>query len=284
MEKGDALSYVRGYPNVDCVKLLAQITEGLKYLHTHDPVVVHGDLKATNVFISDTGEARIGDFGLSQKLIEDVSRNFSTSWFSAGNFRWQAPELLEADSLEEARRTTFSDVFALGRVILELFTRDVPFPDIPDLAVFKLVVGGTLPTRPEGEEIMLRGLDDQMWKLTEECCQLKASARPPAQEVAGRLQALLDSRPSSKSSERTAAGISDRSVFTAPEIASSDISEPTLSHLADKGAEEEDKRLPTAPGLDVWLRIQQKFLLPDSDSEEEEDGDEEEEDSEIGDA
>ncbi|KDQ11694.1 hypothetical protein BOTBODRAFT_35125 [Botryobasidium botryosum FD-172 SS1] len=205
MENGDALSYVRGHPDVDCVLLVAQIAEGVKYLHTHDPVVVHGDLKATNVFISDAGEARIGDFGLSQKLIEDVSRNITTSWFAGGTLRWQAPELLLAGSLEEARPKTFSDIFALGRIIVELFTQDIPFPDLSDGTVLTLTLSGKLPPRPVEEEIIQRGLDDRMWRLMEDCCRLRPSVRPTALAAVGFLRELLSSRLAVGTSERAPA-------------------------------------------------------------------------------
>lgn len=69
--------------------------------------------------ISKQGRACIGDFGLSQKL--DYNENSESSdlvsdaWRFGGNLRWKAPELLR-----DARRTTQSDVFAFGRVIIEV--------------------------------------------------------------------------------------------------------------------------------------------------------------------
>ncbi|KDQ11701.1 hypothetical protein BOTBODRAFT_449467 [Botryobasidium botryosum FD-172 SS1] len=134
MDNGDALRFVNENRLVDCVKLLLQIAEGLKYLHSQNPGVVHGDIKATNIFISDKGDARIGDFGLSHPLALGITGNFSTAWTVAGNPRWQAPELLlgvGAGDKAVARRTTCSDMFAFGRVILELFTGAAPFATNP---------------------------------------------------------------------------------------------------------------------------------------------------------
>jgi Protein kinase domain len=44
----------------------AQILQGLNYLHSQDPPVIHRDLKCENIFINGTsGDLRIGDLGLS---------------------------------------------------------------------------------------------------------------------------------------------------------------------------------------------------------------------------
>ncbi|KDQ10340.1 hypothetical protein BOTBODRAFT_115883, partial [Botryobasidium botryosum FD-172 SS1] len=128
MDNGDALDYVQNNPQVDywawlnpmTAKLL-QIAEGVGYLHTLSPPVVHGDLKAVNIFISVAGDAYIGDFGLSQATSPEIEEN-STSWNIAGHPRWQAPELLDSEGDSFPPRTTESDMFALGRVAYEVNT------------------------------------------------------------------------------------------------------------------------------------------------------------------
>lgn len=43
-----------------------QILRGLLYLHSHDPPVIHRDLKCDNIFINgNQGEVKIGDLGLA---------------------------------------------------------------------------------------------------------------------------------------------------------------------------------------------------------------------------
>lgn len=68
------------------------------------------------------GEACIGDFGLSEIINEtdpaghaETAGN-SSDWKYGGNPMWQAPELFD-----DCRRTTYSDIFALGRVTYEVF-------------------------------------------------------------------------------------------------------------------------------------------------------------------
>jgi WNK lysine deficient protein kinase len=46
-----------------------QILSGLQYLHSHDPPVIHRDLKCDNIFVNgNQGEVKIGDLGLATIL------------------------------------------------------------------------------------------------------------------------------------------------------------------------------------------------------------------------
>lgn len=80
------------------------------YLHQHQ--VVHGDMKAQNVLISDTGHALLCDFGLSKALQSMVT---STELHGAGSTRWMAPEIFDGES-----KTSQSDVYAYGITIAEV--------------------------------------------------------------------------------------------------------------------------------------------------------------------
>lgn len=46
-----------------------QILTGLSYLHSHNPPIIHRDLKCDNIFINGhQGEVKIGDLGLATFL------------------------------------------------------------------------------------------------------------------------------------------------------------------------------------------------------------------------
>jgi len=192
MEQGDMTQFLEHNPEVDRMKLILQIAEGLRYLHTYKPIVVHGDLKGANVLVSESGEACLGDFGLSHRAIQgaNAAEGNSHAWRAGGNPRWQAPELLRAKKSEESARTTASDIFAFGRVMIEAFTGNLPFANVDfDPAIVGLVLDGTLPDRPTEPEVISRGLDDRMWEIVKECCQQQPSRRPTVQGVINRLLA-----------------------------------------------------------------------------------------------
>jgi len=150
------------------MQALLQVAEGLEYLHTSDPPIVHGDLRGDNILISHTGAACIGDFGLSQKLAESEGEN-STSWHNAGNIRYMAPELLTAATFKEGQRTTQIDIFAFGRVMYQLLAMERPFVEMPTYSVTVMVLNNKIPLRPEDEGAKARGLNDGMWDLMTKC-------------------------------------------------------------------------------------------------------------------
>ncbi|KDQ16369.1 hypothetical protein BOTBODRAFT_623022, partial [Botryobasidium botryosum FD-172 SS1] len=197
MENGHALEFVQRYPEADCLRLLAQVASGLRYLHEFKPEqVIHGDLRGPNILISRSGDACIADFGLSE-LKADASnpQAYSTEWIMAGHPRWQAPEILKAETKEEARRNTTTDVFAFGRVMLELFTGQFPFSYIQrDSMVTFRVMSGEVPLRPSRGEFVVRGLDDNMWDLMMDSWDETPAQRPSAADLVTRLTVALESR------------------------------------------------------------------------------------------
>ncbi|KDQ14106.1 hypothetical protein BOTBODRAFT_110581 [Botryobasidium botryosum FD-172 SS1] len=203
MENGHALEFVQRNPDADCLQLLAQVAKGLEYLHTFESPVIHGDLRGPNILISELGNAYIADFGLSELDIEDYDPKYSTPWLTAGHPRWQAPETLKASTKKEARRTLATDIFAFGRVMLELFTKEFPFSYIAmDIMVAVMAMEGKLPERPHEDGIEDRGLNDGMWELMLDCWAVDPSQRPDAKSVIVRLNTALKTRSERVSSPR----------------------------------------------------------------------------------
>jgi len=182
MRHGNILSYLESNQDVDRLLLLTQVGEGLEYLHMNS--VIHGDIRGPNVLISESGDACLADFGLS-KLEEQTQSSYSSAFHRAGNPRWMAPELL----LDEVSvRTTTTDVFSFGRLIIEILTGEHPFPEVKGHRVTLVASQRALPDRPMGIAVT-RGLDDNMWDLVKDCCNIKPDLRPKMGVVLSRLRA-----------------------------------------------------------------------------------------------
>ncbi|KAF8595206.1 kinase-like protein, partial [Ceratobasidium sp. AG-I] len=66
MANGTLQEYIAKNRHVDRWGLSLQVAAGLTYIHQQG--MVHGDLKAMNILVSDDGIAKIADFGSSVML------------------------------------------------------------------------------------------------------------------------------------------------------------------------------------------------------------------------
>ena len=174
---------------------MGDATRGLIYLHGQG--MVHGDLKGVdllysallsisdisfieaNILVDETDHACLADFGLLT-IISDTS---STPLTRGGTYRWMSPELFYPDDfgLEDSRRTKYSDCYALGMVIYEVLSGQVPFSRYETPAVIAKVGRGERPERPQGTEG--KWFTDVIWEILERCWAHKRDDRPGIGDV-----------------------------------------------------------------------------------------------------
>lgn len=113
-----------------------QILNGLEYLHSQDPPVIHRDLKCENIFINgSSGDLRIGDLGLS--TVHRNGRVLSV----LGTPEFMAPDMYEESSYDEK-----VDVYAFGMCMLEILTKEIPYAECKNPAqIYKKVSSGEPP-------------------------------------------------------------------------------------------------------------------------------------------
>ncbi|KAJ0981858.1 hypothetical protein J5N97_010113 [Dioscorea zingiberensis] len=106
-EDKQTLDWDRRFQIIKCVAF------GLQYLHEGwDQVVIHRDIKASNVLLDSDMNGRLGDFGLA-RLYDHGAAPQTTN--VVGTLGFLAPELARA-----CKVTTSSDVFAFGAFLLEV--------------------------------------------------------------------------------------------------------------------------------------------------------------------
>lgn len=136
---GTLRQYRKKHKHVDVralKKWSRQILEGLAYLHSHDPPIIHRDLKCDNIFVNgNQGEVKIGDLGLAA-ILQQARAAHSV----IGTPEFMAPELYEEEYNE------LVDIYAFGMCLLELMTLEYPYVECTNAAqIYKKVTAGIKP-------------------------------------------------------------------------------------------------------------------------------------------
>ncbi|KAB8360587.1 hypothetical protein FH972_024326 [Carpinus fangiana] len=127
--------------------LAKQLFTGLDYLHRRG--VLHRDIKAANILVSNTGQLKLADFGLARFFAKrrqlDYTNRVITIWY-------RSPELL----LGETQYGPAVDIWSAACVLCEIFTKHAIFPgdggEINQLDRIYAILG--TPTRSEWPAIV----------------------------------------------------------------------------------------------------------------------------------
>lgn len=183
-EAGDpyfVMEYIEGQPLyryaatqqlsiVDRLRLFTQICEAVHY--AHEKLVIHRDIKPTNIMVSSTGAPKLLDFGIA-KLLDPQLVSETTPQTTLG-VRLMTIEYASPEQVQALPITFQSDVYSLGVILYELLTSHSPYrfrnllphevaraiiedePELPSIAV----------TRP-GSTISLAYIDREAQTLSD---------------------------------------------------------------------------------------------------------------------
>ncbi|XP_051223118.1 uncharacterized protein [Lolium perenne] len=113
---------------VQRLEIAVNIVDAVEYLHNYcQPLVIHCDLKPSNILLADDMSARVGDFGISRIIQENTSEMMQNSYSSMGirgSIGYVAPEYGEGSAVSPP-----GDIYSLGILLLEMFTGRSPTED-----------------------------------------------------------------------------------------------------------------------------------------------------------
>jgi serine/threonine-protein kinase len=109
------------------IDIAIQMCKGVAYAHKFD--VIHRDIKPANVIVDKEGFARLLDFGIASFFQLDKDEDADENRLVMGTEAYMAPEQHQGI----VKTTCLSDIYSLGVVMYELFTRHLPGPNDPPL-------------------------------------------------------------------------------------------------------------------------------------------------------
>ena len=143
-------------------KFISDIATGLNELHTHQPQIIHNEIKPSNILVFDNDCFVLTNYGIhfetdAQRI--DNPRN---------DIAYMAPERFQADSAPQPE----NDIWALGAVLYEVLSGNKPFGD----------EGG----KNQGPDTPMPPLPNQPTEIRDliyACLQADPQKRPTAQQI-----------------------------------------------------------------------------------------------------
>jgi len=157
-------------PPLHCMNMCLQLAEGVLYLHSQTPIVVHRDLKSLNVVLDLNLNIKLCDFGLT----ESMDRTHITSKNNGGSPRYMAPELFDS----KFKITEKVDIWSTGCIFTEIFGGPLPYQGINTLADLtrEMLVNRRVPAIPAQ-------IADPVQNIIRSCYNFDARLRPSARQV-----------------------------------------------------------------------------------------------------
>lgn len=153
------------------------IARGMRYLHTRR-FVIQGDLRARNILVDQSLNAKIADFGLSRVIGDDLEAEQSklTAFTTPA---WTAPEVIRMEHYTEK-----VDVYSFGIILWEIFTRDEPYEGREAMQIaFAVAKENLRPTIPPG-------CPEEFAALMKSCWATKPEDRPSFDQIVETLSSM----------------------------------------------------------------------------------------------
>lgn len=144
------------------LRLAMRISYGLVEIHKE---FAHGDFNGKNIFLDESMNPKIGDFGISIK--KSISEQKSDD--SPGTFEYAAPEVRD-----HYLRSTKSDIYSYGVVLWEISTQEK----------FTIRKAQIVATGDESKITpLLKDVPEIFQELIKACWRIDPDKRPTAQEI-----------------------------------------------------------------------------------------------------
>jgi STE20-like kinase len=153
--------------------VIRETLEALVYLH-ETVYVIHRDMKAGNILITDTGHIKLADFGVSAKNSNHLQRRYSF----IGTPYWMSPEVISCETDKEQSYDTKADIWSLGITCIELAEKEPPHNELNPTRVMMRIRKADAPKLTDRSR-----WSNNFHDFLEKCLEKTPETRPTAREL-----------------------------------------------------------------------------------------------------